>query len=453
MVTPSSNLDLVNSPLRLPCGAVLRNRICKSAMTELLADDLNRSTRELERLYEAWSLNGKGCGLLMSGNIQVDRRYMEQPGNVAIDGPQDAEQLKRLKRLAAAGTSEGRTHFWAQISHAGRQQNTLVCLQGVGPSAIAYGNRDPLNTVVAPRALKEHEIKEIVRKFVHAAKVCKDCGFTGVQIHGAHGYLVSSFLNPRANHREDAYGGSASKRAAFLFEIIDAIRRQVGSDFPIGVKMNSADFQKGGFSLEEACEVAQELDKVVDLLEISGGNYENPAMMGGGKYMQKLTTGESTVVREAYFLEMAEHVAKVIKRTKLMVTGGFRSISIMGHAIRSSAAHVVGIGRPLCVQPQCVHRLLDGGITRLPDYENSLTLPFYARWATIFSIGRLFRFGAQQAYYYYNMAEIASGKDDDAGDRKAKSLISAFFWHKTLGKSQAASLKGLNCVGTVLNKE
>ena len=355
------------------------------------------------------------------------------------------------KKLARAGTSGGTTHFWAQISHAGRQQVTTVCLKGVAPSATAYKTLDPLNKVVAPRALETSEVKEIVGKFAHAAKVCKECGFTGVQIHGAHGYLISSFLNPLANQRSDAYGGTTKKRAAFLIEILDAVRKAVGPTFPIGVKMNSSDFQKGGFSLEDASEIAKMLDDmgVVDMLEISGGNYENPAMMGGGSFVKNITTGKSTVIREAYFIKMAARLSGVVSRMKLMVTGGFRTLSVMASAIESEAAAVVGIGRPLCGNPRCVHDLLAGDIQKLPAYENELELPFYLRWFPIFSFGRLFRFGCQQSWMYLSIFNIGEGKKVD----ESGSILSAFFWHRSHDDGQAARLKGLTCEGTILNKK
>jgi len=262
----------ISSPLTLPCGATLKNRIAKGAMTEGLGDPFNRATSGHVRLYRRWAEGG--AGMLLTGNVQVDRRYLERPGNVAIDGEQSNEAIAALREYAKAGTAND-THLWMQISHAGRQTPALVNKEPVGPSDKAL--EMPGSQFGKPRALTGTEIEDVIRRFAHTATIARDTGFTGVQIHGAHGYLVSEFLSPDVNTRTDEWGGSLENRARLLLETVRAVRRAVGDDFPVSVKLNSADFQRGGFSHEDAVRVAAWLDaEKLDLLEVSGGTYEQP---------------------------------------------------------------------------------------------------------------------------------------------------------------------------------
>ncbi len=263
----------IQSPIQLPCGATIGNRLCKAALTEGLADAGNRATARHERLYRAWSEGG--AGLVITGNVQVDRRYLERPGNVVIDLNGGIEELKRF---AAAGTAHG-NHLWMQINHPGRQTPTSVCRAPVAPSAIPL--ELPGAMYAAPREMTVHEIEDAVRRFGQVAAIARATGFTGVQVHGAHGYLISQFLSPLANRRTDHWGGELENRARFLRAVVRACRAAVGDDFPIGLKLNSSDFQQGGFSAEECLQVVRWLgEDGVDLLELSGGSYEQPSMMG-----------------------------------------------------------------------------------------------------------------------------------------------------------------------------
>ncbi len=233
----------ISTPFTLPCGAVLKNRLSKAAMTEGLGDGRNRATEGHVKLYRRWAEGG--AGMLLTGNVHVDRRYLERPGNVAIDGPQSAEALAALRAYAEAGTVNN-THLWMQISHAGRQTPASVSKEPVGPSDKQLDM--PGAQFGKPRALTGAEIEDVIRRFAHAATIARETGFTGVQIHGAHGYLISEFLSPDVNNRTDEWGGSLENRARLLLEIVRAVRKAVGADFPISVKLNSADFQRGGFT-------------------------------------------------------------------------------------------------------------------------------------------------------------------------------------------------------------
>lgn len=363
----------IASPLTLPCGATLKNRIAKGAMTEGLGDARNRATEGHVRLYRRWAEGG--AGMLLTGNVQIDRRYMERPGNVAIDGEQSNESIAALRDYAKAGTANG-AHLWMQISHAGRQTPALVNKEPVGPSDKALDM--PGAQFGKPRAMTGAEIEDVIRRFAFAASVARDTGFTGVQIHGAHGYLISSFLSPDVNTRTDEWGGSLENRARLLLETVRAVRKAVGADFPISVKLNSADFQRGGFSHEDAIRVASWLnDEGLDLLEISGGTYEQPRLVG----LDDMTLHpekaekrrESTVAREAYFLEYAKDI-RAATTMPLMVTGGFRSVAGMNAALASGTMDVVGIARPLCVDPEIAGKLLSGAASETPAYEKTLRL-------------------------------------------------------------------------------
>ena len=232
-----------------------------------------------------------------------------------------------------------------------------------------------------PTPLIEQEIWDIIKRFGTTARIMKEAGFTGCQIHGAHGYLVSQFLSPNSNIREDQWGGSLENRARFVIEIYREIRRQVGSDYPIGIKINSADFQRGGFTEEESMKVIQLLgNEGIDLIEISGGTYERPAMIKGQRK-------KSTEEREAYFLEYIKKARKLTK-TPLMLTGGFRSVSVMEEALQSNQLDVIGLARPFCLYPNLANQIFDGTVEkfnapipkigiRLLDKLGGVELPWY----------------------------------------------------------------------------
>lgn len=352
----------LDTPFKLPCGAVLKNRIGKAPMTEGLADPMNRATERHVRLYRRWAEGG--AGLLVTGNVQVDRRYLERPGNVVIDGNGGE---KELEAYARAGTLNG-THLWMQIGHAGRQTPKHVNPVPVAPSA-TRGNLSESQHGM-PRALSSDEVWDVVRRFAHVATVAKQTGFTGVQIHAAHGYLISEFLSPLANQRTDQWGGALENRARLLLETAKAVRAAVGPDYPVSVKLNSADFQEGGFSNEDCLAVLRWLEPIgIDLVEISGGNYEAPRMMGFG--IERSNVRASTLAREAYFLDYATRIRQAT-RIPIMLSGGFRSRAAMDEALAADVCDVIGIGRPLCVDTDLPNRLIDGSVAAATSYETMI---------------------------------------------------------------------------------
>ncbi|WP_348675880.1 NADH:flavin oxidoreductase/NADH oxidase family protein [uncultured Abyssibacter sp.] len=335
----------LNTSFTLSNGTVVPNRIAKSAMSEALGTADNRVTDELVELYRRWGAGG--TGLLITGNVMIDRKALGEPGNVVIE---DERDLDKLAAWAEAGKAQG-AQIWVQLNHPGRQCPKGLNEETVAPSPVPF-NKSMQAYFETPRELTGEEIEDIIARFGRAAGICYKAGFTGVQIHGAHGYLVSQFLSPKTNQRTDEWGGSAEARRHFVLRVLAAMRGATAPDFPIGIKLNSADFQRGGFTEDESLDVMAALaDAGIALIEISGGTYEAPAMTGARA---------STREREAYFLDFADKVRARITGTPLMVTGGFRTHAGMTAALASGSLDLCGIARLLAIEPDVSKRLLAG---------------------------------------------------------------------------------------------
>ena len=383
--------------ITLPCGITLPNRLGKSAMTEGLADKFDRPTQQHNTLYKTWSKGG--TGLLITGNVMIDHRYLERAGNVVLENDKD---LSLFSSWAKAGTCAG-NQFWVQLNHPGRQCPKLVNTQPLSPSDI---HLELLGNFGKPKAMTEDDIQDIIKRFTKSAGLVKKAGFTGVQIHCAHGYLFSQFLSPKINQRTDQWGGSLENRARIIRHTIKSVREEVGPDFPIGVKLNSADFQKGGFSLDDCVTVAGWLgEDSVDLLEISGGTYEQLSLIG----VEPTEVRESTRKREAYFIEYASRI-KTAAKIPLMITGGFRSREVMEKAISDKEVDVIGLARPLCTQPNCSEQLIEGSIDKLDDYEQGLVLGkgFWGNNSASNLIKAINNFG-QVGFYYWQIIRLSQG--------------------------------------------
>lgn len=331
--TSGSSLDV---PLVLQNGLRIKNRFFKSAMSEQLGDANHAPDHRLVELYRTWARGG--AGVLVTGNVMIDSSALGEPKNVVLE---DDRHIDRFRAWAKAGTENGAS-LWMQLNHPGKQIPNFLNKAPVAPSAIGLGSGlEKLFNV--PRALTDEEIEALIERFAASAGLAKRAGFSGVQIHGAHGYLVSQFLSPKHNQRTDRWGGSLANRMRFVLAVYRAIRREVGDDFPIGIKLNSADFQRGGFDQDESMEVVRTLAAAgIDLIEISGGTYESPSMMGARA---------STQQREAYFLDYADKVRHLVD-TPLVVTGGFRSRAGMEAALASGATDMIGLARPFAVRPE-----------------------------------------------------------------------------------------------------
>ncbi|PJZ25947.1 NADH oxidase [Leptospira hartskeerlii] len=340
----------IASELKLPNGQILKNRIVKASMEEGLSDKEFLPSQRLFKLYERWARSG--AGLLLTGNVMVDLNGLTGPGNVILRKDIDLSSVQKWAEIGQSGGSK----IWMQINHPGRQTFGFISETPVAPSPIKVHIPGRMFSKVfgEPRALTGEEIKILIQKFVDAALIAEKAGFNGVEVHSAHGYLLNQFLSPISNIRKDEWGGPLENRARFLLEVLKGIKASVRSDFGVGVKLNSADFQGGGFQEEDSIRVIKMLEPLgLDLLEISGGNYESPAMQGTG-----------TNKREAYFLDFAKK-AKEITKIPLLVTGGFRTRSIMEEAIVSKEADLIGIAAPFAFHPTFVDGLLSGKIEKV----------------------------------------------------------------------------------------
>lgn len=325
------------SPLMLPNGATIPNRIAKAAMEENMADSDHAPSAELISLYRAWAAGGSG--LIITGNVMIDARAMTGPAGVVLE---DDRYLDRFETWADAARSDD-GQVWMQINHPGRQMPAGLGQPTVAPSAIALDLGAQSKVFPVPREMTPADIAEVERRFVNTAVLAERAGFTGVEIHAAHGYLLSQFLSPLANHRKDRWGGNLENRARLLLDIVHSVRAAVSPGFAVAVKLNSADFQRGGFSPDDAQAVVAMLGNLgVDLVELSGGSYEAPAMMGAAR-------DERTLAREAYFLEFARKIAEVATMP-LMVTGGIRRREVAETVIESGVA-MAGIGTALAIEP------------------------------------------------------------------------------------------------------
>ncbi|MBA4720319.1 MAG: NADH:flavin oxidoreductase/NADH oxidase family protein [Alcanivorax sp.] len=327
----------VFTELTLPNGATLANRIAKAAMEENMADENFAPSEQLMQLYKAWA--DGGAGLLISGNVMVDSRAMTGPGGVVLE---NERYLGQFKRWASTGRAQG-AHFWMQINHPGRQMPGDLAQQTWGPSPVSVDLGKLSKHFNPPREMTEDVIEDVIQRFIRTARLAEQAGFTGVEVHAAHGYLISQFLSPLTNRRTDKWGGPLENRARLLLEIVSGIRAAVSPAFAVAVKLNSADFQRGGFSQDDARGVVGMLNEQdVDLVELSGGSYEAPAMHGESR-------DGRTLAREAYFLEFAEDIESVA-RMPVMVTGGIRRLPV-AEKVLASGVDMAGIGTALAIDP------------------------------------------------------------------------------------------------------
>ncbi|WP_371227926.1 NADH:flavin oxidoreductase/NADH oxidase family protein [Pseudomonas sp. QE6] len=325
------------SPLTLPNGAVIPNRLAKAAMEENMADKDHAPSEALIRLYRTWA-EGE-AGLIITGNVMIDHRAMTGPGGVVLESERFGE---RFRAWAEAARSHG-GEVWMQINHPGRQMPAALKQDTIAPSEVPMDLGNFSKQFIAPRAMTEGDIADVKARFVRTAALAERFGFTGVQIHAAHGYLISQFLSPITNKRTDRWGGSIENRARLLLEVVREVRASVGSRFAVAVKLNSADFQRGGFSTDDAKRVIELLNPLgVDLIELSGGSYEAPAMHGQAR-------DGRTLAREAYFLEFAKDISSVAQMP-VMVTGGVRRLPV-AEQVLSSGIDLVGMGTALAINP------------------------------------------------------------------------------------------------------
>ncbi|KAK5996398.1 NADH-dependent flavin oxidoreductase iccG [Cladobotryum mycophilum] len=348
----------VSRPLTLPCGLTLPNRLVKAAMAEKWADEDRLPNEKLIQTYGVWG-NG-GWGGLLTGNVQVDATYLGGPDDHSIDNRVPRDKILNSWKQWAKKTSSNGTPAIMQLNHPGRQStagsgNRSWFAKSIGPSPIPIQiGQGLLSKLISafifgtPREMTRDDIRHVANCFAEAAKLASEAGFSGVEIHAAHGYLLAQFLSSKSNQRKDEYGGSAKNRARIVVEVIKAIREVVPSSFCVGIKLNSVDHQSQK-ELEECIEQLEDIAAAgIDFLEISGGTYEDPSM-----FQDTDTNIQSTrtQAREAFFLDFARVIREKFRHVPLMVTGGFRTRVGMEAALREGACDIIGIGRPAVLEP------------------------------------------------------------------------------------------------------
>jgi 2,4-dienoyl-CoA reductase-like NADH-dependent reductase (Old Yellow Enzyme family) len=334
--------------LELPCGVKLKNRIAKSAMSDSLGDGTGHPTAEQNRLYQRWAQGGLALSII--GEVQPSPGYAEKPGNLVLDMNSD---MSKFEALAEHGSQNGAL-LWLQLGHAGALAYAPISTPK-GPSALDLPD-------LQCAAMSLDEIHQIPLDFATTAKLAQNARFGGVQIHAAHGFLLSQFLSPLFNKRRDAYGGPIANRMKLLFQSISAVRDAVGPDFPIAVKLNSSDQLVGGLDEVDALEVIAALDaSSVDLIDISGGTYfpgAKAASDGAG--------------RGPYFIEFAKR-ARARTSKPLMLTGGFKTRTQAEDAVKSGLIDIVGLARALVLEPNLPNLWLDNQMPEpaFPRFSNA----------------------------------------------------------------------------------
>ena len=343
----STPRQVLGRPLDLPCGAVVKNRLAKSAMSDSLGSGEGDPTEAQARLYERWA--DGGAALSVIGEVQGDPRYPEKPGNLVFGARSDRQAIHSL---VTRGTTNG-AHLWPQLGHAGALSHAPIS-QPKGPSAL---NLEGLQCA----GMSLGEVEDLPPMYARTAAFAKDAGFGGVHIHAGHGFLLSQFLSPLFNRRDDGYGGSIEARCQIVLQVIDAVRRAVGPSFPIGIKINSTDKLEGGLTADDALEVVRLLDQSsVDLIDISGGTYFPGASAS--------SDGVSSV--GPYFLDFAQR-AKRVTDVPVMLTGGFERRDQAVVAVLSGAVDVVSLARAMVLNPRLADAWLteDGGDPDFPVFH------------------------------------------------------------------------------------
>jgi 2,4-dienoyl-CoA reductase-like NADH-dependent reductase (Old Yellow Enzyme family) len=335
-------MSIAFSPFTLPSGLVLKNRIVKAAMEENLANVDQQPDEALFNLYSQWAMGG--VGLILTGNVMIDHLAMTGPGGVALEKGADLAPFAKLVQKA----QQNNCKIIMQINHPGRQVFKKMGGKILSPSDVALDMGKHSGMFAAPTPMSEAEIADIIRRFTDTAVLAKQAGYDGVQIHAAHGYLLAQFLSPLTNKRNDQWGGALENRARLLIQIVQSVKHACGNDFSLSVKLNTADFQRGGFDVKDASAVVLMLEKqAIDFVELSGGSYEAPAMQGR-------TADNRTLAREAYFLEFAEQIVPTTQ-LPLMTTGGISRLLTANKVIEEGIA-LVGMASALAMTPNLVNQ-------------------------------------------------------------------------------------------------
>ncbi|KAM5343887.1 hypothetical protein ACJ41O_012424 [Fusarium nematophilum] len=364
-----------------------------------------------ERYGSGWGEGDNGWGLILTGNVETDFQSISAPGDMiaTTECKPEGSRFDMFKKIAAVGKANG-SLMVAQITHPGRQLRHHLNPIAVAPSAIQMKDKNGLK-YAKPHAATQPEIDSLVEGFAYAAEYLEKAGFDGIELHAAHGYLLSQFLSRATNTRTDEYGPQTMEsRLRFISEVARAIKARVSPNFIVAAKLNSVEFQDGGVTPREAQELCQALEKIgFDFVELSGGTAEELGMKW---------TKDSTRRREAFFLEFAKAITDALgpaSKLRVYLTGGFRSAEAMVKGL--DAIHGVGIGRPAAAEPRLCSDILEGrlygALKPVEAFENDI-------------YGGLAIAGAQ-------LAQIATGMEPlNFGDAKVMDILKAdmSLWQK-----------------------
>jgi 2,4-dienoyl-CoA reductase-like NADH-dependent reductase (Old Yellow Enzyme family) len=359
MTKSQAPFQVLQRTLELPCGVVLKNRLAQSPMSDSLGDGQGDPTEAQIRLYERWAEGGVALSFI--GEVQGDPRFPEKPGNLVLGADSNQSLFQSLSTRAVIDGA----HLWAQIGHAGALSHPPIS-QPKGPSAL---NVEGLQCA----GMLKEEVQDLPDLYAKTALQARSLGFSGIHIHAGHGFLLSQFLSPLFNHRQDSYGGSVEGRSRIVLEVIDKVRGAVGPTFPIGIRINSTDQLEGGLIEDDALEVIRLLNETaIDLIDISGGTY-----FPGAKPSSDGTS------RGAYFLDFARR-AKEVTKIPLMLTGGFKRREQAIDAVSSGAVDMVGVARAMALEPRLANTWLsqEGGDPEFPQF-NSVVPGGITAWYTM----------------------------------------------------------------------
>ncbi len=316
-------------------------------MSDSLGDGRGYPTDAQIRLYERWASGGLALSII--GEVQGTPDFAEKPGNLVLRSDLDADRFAALAEKGARNDA----HLWLQLGHAGAMADPLISAPK-GPSVLDLPG-------LSCGALTLAEVQALPAEFAQTAETVQKMGFGGVEIHAAHGFLLNQFLSPLFNKRTDAYGGSLANRMRLVLEVVAAVRKAVGSRFPVGIKLNATDQLEGGFQQDEALAVIEALDGTgIDLIDISGGTYFPGAVASSDQ------AGSGP-----YFLNFAERARS--RTTKpLMVTGGFKTQQQAEDAIAEGKADIVGLARALVLDPDLPQKWQSGQANnpQFPRFDN-----------------------------------------------------------------------------------
>lgn len=329
-------IKYLDRALKLPCGYIVQNRIAKAALTEHLAGKDGMPNEMHYSLYKKWAESG--AGMILTGNIMLDKDDIECKGNIVIES---SSSLNPLKKWVNAGGPR----LWLQINHAGALSNSK---RPLSPSGIAYSGK--ARSFPKPYAMSLLDIEDLKKRYALAARLAQKAGFAGIEIHAAHGYLLNQFLSPTTNLRKDKYGGNLENRIRLLHEIIGFIRKEVGKEYPVAVKINTRDTAEEKY--EERIELCRTLDNAVDIIEFSGGNYDHLLMLGQEKCSN-------------YFLDFSKKVKQIGVTCPIMLTGGIRYVNTMERIIGNGIADIIGLGRPMIIDPYLPSKILDSSLDKI----------------------------------------------------------------------------------------